>query len=84
MTRQEDSVLLPAVNLCNLVPRHELDSDETAARTATLRSRRQAYDQDIDNLAMLETSPHNADGSLLSDGECGMQRRELLQKEPLF
>lgn len=61
-----------------------LHAQETQLRTEDIRRQREAYDaclRQMDNLVKLKTSPHNADGSQLSDEEYGRQRVQLLQEQ---
>jgi site-specific DNA recombinase len=63
---------------------HVLHEKETAFRDDVIKTQQKAYQgcvQRMDNLVTLKTSPHNADGCLLSDEEYGRQRVELLKEK---
>ncbi len=60
---------------------HEVNDQEVAMRKEILSTQRRTYDaclQRFDNLLRLKLSPANADGSLLSDEEFGVQKSKLL------
>jgi site-specific DNA recombinase len=63
---------------------HELQEKESATHNDIIHTQQKAYEQcvrRIDNLVKLKTSPDNANGSLLSDGEYARQRSELLKEK---
>lgn len=63
---------------------HELRAQETTARQDITHSRQNAYQQclrRLEGLVKLQTSPGNADGSLLSAEEYARQRRDLLKEK---
>jgi hypothetical protein len=63
---------------------HEVNDQEVTARKEILSTQRRTYDaclQRLDNLLRLKLSPANADGSLLSDEEYGLQKSRLLAEK---
>ena len=63
---------------------HELHENECKDRNAVIEAQQKAYQEcvrQIDNLVRLKTSPHNADGCLLSDEEYSKQRSDLLKEK---
>jgi hypothetical protein len=63
---------------------HEANDQEATARKEILSTQRRTYDaclQRLDNLLRLKLSPANADGSLLSDEEYGLQKSRLLAEK---
>jgi DNA invertase Pin-like site-specific DNA recombinase len=63
---------------------HEVTAQEVAARQDILSTQRRTHEaclQRLDNLLRLKLSPANADGSLLSDEEYGLQKSRLLAEK---
>jgi hypothetical protein len=66
---------------------HEIDKKERACEEDIIQTQGKAYQECLrrmDNLVTLKTSPHNTDGSLLSDEEYGKQRAELLKQKAVL
>jgi DNA invertase Pin-like site-specific DNA recombinase len=66
---------------------HELNEQEAAFHGQVIQTQQNAYQESvrrIDNLISLKTSPHNADGSLLSDAEYSRQRADLLKQKAVL